>query len=355
MADSNLRRQNVSKASLRQECLRTISIILIAPAITLVGYFINNTIHERALEKEYLELAISVLREPEPGANADEANGLRTWACDLFKLNSPIPVPDELSGSLCSGDVVFPNPPPPAPAISAYRDTESDAHCDSHLRYGHPSDDQTLCRLGFALSYDQRMNLPSWVGYRLLADRQRVVDQRFPILPDPALPDGRTVIEAFRGSSFDRGHLVPSFEMAWSYMTAREVQFHSNLSPQDPALNRGGWAALDRAIHEWVEERDVLYVVAGPVFASSNARTLNDVISVPESYFKVVYDPAEQAVLAFLLPNNENAASYESLSEFLVTVDKVEEVTSLDLLSELTEPLQENLEKELGRIWELRP
>ena len=246
---------------------------------------------------------------------------------------------------------MLPQPQATAPDIPPYVDTEDDIHCDVHLRFGRPSDDYTLCRLGFAVSPDQRMGVPRWVGYRLLADRQRVVDQRFPIRPDPALPEGGAVLAAFRGSGFDRGHLVPSFEMTWSYSAAREVQFHSNLSPQHPSLNRRSWAALDRAIRGWADKRGILFVVSGPVFNSDSGPRLNDLVAVPNAYFKAVYDPTEQAVLAFLLPNDESNVASVDLAKFLVSVDDIEERTGLDLFSGLTEQLQKSLEAVSGDIW----
>lgn len=347
--------QTYPRISLILQALRTVAIVLIVPAITYMGYWINNTIQERALAKEYVELAISVLREPELGSNEKQALALRTWAVKVLQDSSPVELPDDLKMSFHSGSVVLPHPQTLAPEIHPYRDTEDDAHCDVHLRYGRPSNDHALCRLGFALSHDHRMGVPRWVGYRLLPDRQRVVDQRFPFMPDPALPDGGAILDAFRGSGFDRGHLVPSFEMAWSYSAAREVQFHSNLSPQHPSLNRGGWAALDRAIHGWVDKRGVLYVVTGPVFKPGNSRRLNDAVAVPVAYFKVVYDPAERAVLAFLLPNDESVRSYADLTRFLVTVDEVERRTGLDVFSDLPEQLQTTLEADRGVIWKLYP
>lgn len=310
--------------------VRTIAVVLIVPAITLVGYWIENAIQARALSKEYVELATSILRERELGSNENYASGLRTWAVRVLEHSSPVPLPKELKEDIVSGSVAFPQMQTLTPEIPPYRDTEDEAHCTTHLRYGRPSDDHVLCRLGFALSYDQRMGVPKWVSYRVLADRQHVVERRFPFMPDPALTDGEAVLGAYRGSGFDRGHLVPNFQMAWNYSTAREVQFHSNLSPQHPSLNRGSWAKLDLAIRSWVDQRGVLFIVSGPIFDSPNEmRSLNGLVSVPNAFFKVVYDPLQQAVLAFIFPNGERVNSDRDLSKFLMSVDEVERRTHL--------------------------
>ena len=351
MAEPNLSKEVYPRISLILQALRTIAVVLIVPAITGIGYWVNNTIQERALSKEYVELAVSVLRERELGSNEKQALALRTWAINVLDHSSPVLLPDDLRKSFLSGSLVLPHPPTLAPKLPPYQDTADDANCDVHLRYGYPSKDHTLCRLSFAFSHDERKGVPRWVGYRLLADRQRVVDQRFPITPDPALSDGQTVLAAYRGSGFDRGHLAPSFEMAWNYSAAREVQFHSNVSPQHPSLNRGSWAALDRIIRRWVNERNVLFVVTGPVFDSHIETRLNDFVAVPDAYFKVVYDPAKQEVLAFLLPNDESARSHADLTKFLVTVDEVEQSTGLDLFTSLPEQLQTTLEATKGEIW----
>ena len=355
MAEPNLSRQEYSGFARFLDVLRHIAIVLIVPAITAMGYCINNTIQEQAISREYVELAISVLRGPEPESNEQQRPGLREWAVTILEHKSPVPIPTALKNDFADGRIGLPQAQPLALEIPPYRDTENSAHCDTHLRYGYPSEHGVLCRLGFALSYDEREGVRSWVGYRLLAGTQRVVEQRFPFTPDPALPGGRAVLDAFRGSGFDRGHLVPSFEMAWHYSTAREVQFHSNVSPQHASLNRGSWLALDQAIRGWVDKRGALFVVAGPVFDSDSGARLNETIRVPDAYFKVVYDPAEEGVLAFLVPNDEDARSYADLAEFLVTVDDIERSTGLDLLSALPENLQTTLEGVPGVIWDTRP
>ena len=95
--------------------------------------------------------------------------------------------------------------------------------------------------------------------------------------------------------------------------------------------------------------------MTGPVFKPGNSRRLNDAVAVPVAYFKVVYDPAEKAVLAFLLPNDESVRSYADLTRFLVTVDEVERRTGLDVFSDLPEQLQTTLEADRGVIWKLYP
>ena len=355
MAEANLNQQAYPRTSVVLQVLQTIGVVLIVPAITLVGYWVNNAIDERSLSREYVELATSILRARELGSNEKQASELRTWAVDVLEHSSPVRIRPSLRKSMVSGSLVLPRPRTLTPEIPPYRDTADDAHCDIHLRYGRPSDDHALCRLGFALSHDQRMGVPRWVSYRLLANRQRVVDQRFPITPDPAFANGRAVLAAFRGSGFDRGHLVPSFEMAWSYSAAREVQFHSNVSPQHPSLNRRSWAALDRAIRRWADERGVLFVVTGPVFNSKKKRTLGEgkLVAVPDAYFKAVYDPTEREVLAFLLPNDKIAGSSTDLTGFVVSVDEVENKTGFDLFSGLGEELEATLEASPGTIWKM--
>ncbi len=58
-----MNQQAHTKVSVRLQVAQTIAVVLIVPAISLVGYWINDTMQDRTLSKEYVELATSIIRE----------------------------------------------------------------------------------------------------------------------------------------------------------------------------------------------------------------------------------------------------------------------------------------------------
>ncbi|MEL7163309.1 MAG: DNA/RNA non-specific endonuclease, partial [Bacteroidota bacterium] len=130
---------------------------------------------------------------------------------------------------------------------------------------------------------------------------------------------------------FDRGHLAPSADFRWSQQALSESYFYSNMSPQRPEFNREGWAELERALRGYVYEHpgSALYVVTGPVLREHLPRVERSPngVSIPERFFKVVYDPLAGRMIGFLAPN---AALTHPLEHYATTVDAVEEATGLD-------------------------
>lgn len=79
--------------------------------------------------------------------------------------------------------------------------------------------------------------------------------------------------------------------MKWSEQAMRECFYMSNICPQDPQLNRGSWATLEKACRRWAKAEGSVYIVCGPVFQSGRKRRTigrDHTISVPDGFYKVV-------------------------------------------------------------------
>ncbi|MCY3810769.1 MAG: DNA/RNA non-specific endonuclease [Gammaproteobacteria bacterium] len=320
---------------------------LLVPALGLTAHLFTVALEERNLAKDYVELAVSILRSPETNPSDAQAE-INEWAVNLLDLHSPVEIPEKLKQRFVSGTTRLPE----LSAIGAadpYTPTQHPSHCTIHLRHGNPSAGDVVCRLGFAFGYDTNLRITRWVSYRLVnwfsasAERAR-------FRTDHLFPQHHQVVAAYRASGFDRGHLVPLSDVSWHSDAAQEAQFHTNLAPQHPQLNRGAWLSLEQAVRGWSQEKLVLYVIAGPVFDTDNPRQLNDVLPVPDAFFKIIFDPSAQSALAFMLPNGPPQTAV-SLSTLRVSVDDIETRTGLDLLSDLPQDQQSALESEIHDMW----
>ena len=160
---------------------------------------------------------------------------------------------------------------------------------------------------------------------------------------DPAIPCGSATLADYRGSGYDRGHLAPAADMAYSVKTMDESFYMSNMSPQRGEFNRGIWKDLESQVRYFAISEGDIYVVTGPILPVKKTLTIGtSKVTVPERYYKVVWDrtPPEK-MIAFILPN---AGSSKSLQSFAVTVNAVEEATGLNFFSELPPEKQEALE-----------
>ena len=70
---------------------RIIGTLLIPIVIAILGFFINNTIKEKEIKLQYIEMALDILRE-EPN---QDSIGLRLWAIDVAQKYSIIGFSEE--------------------------------------------------------------------------------------------------------------------------------------------------------------------------------------------------------------------------------------------------------------------
>ena len=122
---------------------------------------------------------------------------------------------------------------------------------NDNLDLGIPSrDGQLVGRTGYAFLYSEKHEQPLWVSYKLTkAEVQNKVAKRkdnFRLVP--VIKTGSAILADYKGSGYDRGHLAPAGDMAWSKKAMSESFFLTNMSPQVPGLNRGMWRMLEEQV-----------------------------------------------------------------------------------------------------------
>lgn len=65
-----------------------------------------------------------------------------------------------------------------------------------------------------------------------------------------------------------------------------------NVAPQLPGLNRQGWERLEETTRAWAVARGELVIYTGPVVGDAPRRIGHNQNEVPDSFYKVVVDPA---------------------------------------------------------------
>ncbi len=204
-----------------------------------------------------------------------------------------------------------------------------------------PDTTGTGCQLvkheGYVLLYDEYHEQARWVAYMLTRERvhgtvPRKGNDRF--LPDTTVRSGSALPEDYSGSGYDRGHLAPAADMKWSQRAMRESFLMSNISPQDHAFNEGIWCRAEELVRRWAEEYDTIYVITGPVLEGELQQFRGrggNVISIPERFFKVVYDPKRKQAIGLLM---ENRNVKRPLQSFAVSVEEVKRATGIEFLNE---------------------
>ena len=111
-----------------------------------------------------------------------------------------------------------------------------------NLSFGVPGRADTIIdRPGYALGYIEYHEQPAWVIYIMTKAEAttKVAKRTNKFRSDPEIPTGSATTGDYRRSGYDRGHLAPAADMAFSGQTMADSFFMSNMSPQKPAFNRG--------------------------------------------------------------------------------------------------------------------
>ncbi len=183
----------------------------------------------------------------------------------------------------------------------------------------------------FALSYFEAHEQAEWVAYELTAERLGMpwVKRSDNFLPDPKITRASAFPTDYRNSGYDRGHLVPAADMAFTEEAMAATFLMSNISPQSSNFNKGIWRELEELTRDWAKKNKALYVVSGPVLSQPVKTAIGENgVSVPAAYFKVLLDYTEPQLkgIGFILPNE---VSYEPLFTYAVTIEEVEKATGL--------------------------
>lgn len=209
-------------------------------------------------------------------------------------------------------------------------------------KYGLPSKDNLRIFNDFVLSYDRRLRSPSWVIEHMtpekLKDRELTNRNRSRFYEDPAIHEYfRAKNVDFTNSGYDRGHMAAAANHKLSQEDLDQTFAYSNISPQVPEFNRGGWEKLERYVRYLAKRSKELYVVTGPLYLPLKARDGNlyvtyrvlgnNHISVPTHHFKVIlYETKDNrmALEAFLMPNDNKMDESISINDYRVPISRLD-------------------------------
>lgn len=202
--------------------------------------------------------------------------------------------------------------------------------------------DQQIKHAYYNLCYSKEHRQALWVFHKstlenINGSQKRTNDfRRDPNVNDPVGS------RDYSGSGYDRGHMVPAGDMKLNKTSMSETFFMTNISPQNPSMNRGIWGSLENRIRAWIRRGDGdAYVVTAPVL-ENNLSTIDSGVSIPRSFYKLIYFPDLQVMKAFLIPNLKPSDS--NFYNYSVSVDEVEEITGLDFFSDLPDDIEEEME-----------
>lgn len=218
--------------------------------------------------------------------------------------------------------------------------------CEIHLRYGVPYDsDKILCRAGYALGYNYSNKTADWVVYRVTKNSVHGFnyDRLDNFVEDEDIPKRyRSTASDYDEPVYDRGHMAPSEAIDFSRLANDETFYYSNMVPQLDKFNRHGlWKKSENLTRKIVISRMLLYVIAGTHYEGSTKSIGGNKVRVPSHFYKIIYDPVNDDVIAFWFPHTNSPAS-KDLKDYIKTIKYIENKTGHRFLEQVEDELYIN-------------
>ena len=233
---------------------------------------------------------------------------------------------------------------------------------DAEHRITHYAQMQGTQQRNYTILYDEDTFTSYWVAYPLCASHTTTGREEIWGY-DPKVPaDVQTSVKSGYGASistenypknfYARGHQIPNADRNAVPQMQEQTYYSTNMTPQlQNGFNGGVWARLEDAVRGQIPENDTLYVVTGASFRKINenlaaAKIFNKndgkVLPVPNYYWKAVLKVkrnngvvSDALAVGFWLPHADLKG--HKYTEYVVSVDQIEQWTGFDLFVNLVD------------------
>ena len=204
---------------------------------------------------------------------------------------------------------------------------------------------QVISHNNYTLSYNEKAEQAEWVAYELKKEHLTRTHRKRPyFIRDKKVKTRSADYRNYKKSGYSKGHLCPAGDRKFSEAAFNETFLTSNISPQKLDFNAGVWNRLEQKVRYWAGKERQLYVVTGGVLNNNLSTIGSEKVAVPKQFYKILldYTTPEVKAIAFLVPHQK---SKEPLYKFVVSIDKIETLTSIDFFPALPDDIENKLEK----------
>ena len=231
------------------------------------------------------------------------------------------------------------------------------------VRYGCPAADQILFNRNYVVGYSYYFRQAKWALEIVDPDKKdmETVDRLDNFRPDYRVPQRfRADLADYKGSGFDRGHLVASANLNDEYIDNSETFLLSNMSPQKKELNRQKWRELESEVRRLDRKKNVLetYVITGPIFDYMTPIRLigkedkyGKKIPVPSHFFKCVLTEEKNGRLKMWAFEFPNAKADKDVAFYRKPTAYIEQRAGMFLWNHLTGNAMESERNRTRAMW----
>ena len=213
--------------------------------------------------------------------------------------------------------------------------------------------------INYCVEWDIAKKAQRWTAFRWDSSNSVRHTSRAdePFAEDTQIPaEYRTYLSQYAGSGYTRGHICASADRLCSNEANVQTFLLSNMHPQYWNFNGGIWLSLENKIRTWNNNnfRDTLYVVKGGTIDHQSdiiERTSSGLI-VPKYFFMALLcknksnvNEGYKAIGFYLEHKREAYADEENVAPYIVSIDKLEDLTGIDFFCNLPDRIEQQVEK----------
>ncbi|MBN1117060.1 MAG: DNA/RNA non-specific endonuclease [Bacteroidales bacterium] len=196
----------------------------------------------------------------------------------------------------------------------------------------------------FSLSYNTSYALPSWVAYKVTnknVDKTSGVSNNYKEDPDVNIRAANK--KDYKDGGYLMCQLLNYLDVMHINDATDETFYMTNIVPMKLAFYNHIWLTAEDLIRLWISTDKGFEVFTGPVIKADAPFTTmgKNKVSIPNRYYKVVYDPVNKKAVGFVFRNGKASGTMKSYS---LPVDEIEELTGIDFLPGLSEEEQNAIE-----------
>ena len=239
--------------------------------------------------------------------------------------------------------------------FSLLSNTERELSVQKHLRFELDNIDSLLIYRGFVVKYRYESRIPEFTIHCLSFQQvngnilEKAKRRSGFFVDEVNLTDCSATNRDYKGSGYDRGHMVPAGDFYWDKQQKDETFSYANIAPQTANLNRGIWARLENLIRSKIlSDTCEAIIITGNLLSESETIGVNHV-GVPDYYYKIIYLPTQELMYAFLFFNQ--FANYDNnLRYYQVTVNNIENISGNNFFEKIDDKVEEKLESTLFNL-----
>lgn len=213
--------------------------------------------------------------------------------------------------------------------------------------------------LNYMVEWDCIKKSQRWTCYTL--DTRNSVKNVSRYYGDPQYPNDPDLPSMFRftedpywGSGFDHGHICPSYDRLCSAEANIQTFYMTNMQPQYNKFNAGLWLNMENFVSNYFKNRnqngtDTLYICKGGTIdnPSQTIMTTKKGMLVPKYFYMALLCKNSQGykAMAFWVEQRNEDRSTDNLYHYVVSIDRLEELTGIDFFCNLPDDTEESIEK----------